>query len=285
MTTPRKRPECRTCGMPMVGHKRPFGYPECPLKTSPKLADDFKDVDHPCVPQIGKPYHFVNPHYVEPFDTFSPPPLDAPSPHRGGSWVSTEPADDIWPAVKHERTLRVERAIPDLESPGHSPPPPQPPSQHQQLTRASPSASSASAATTRLRRSWAGSWADVSLAAASFFRVPRDELATVTQGARMEGLYTGVLRKPRSGACEGERRRYAWYAVVGRDAGLVEHVVELQEKDQIARLAAYGESDEEAPAVPPLVQQGVITTRQMVVCSFMTASFCCTIIWVLLCYA
>lgn len=254
MTTPRKRPECRTCNMPMAGHKRPHGWPVCPPKNSPaKLLDGpkFDDDDELIpVPQIGQYHHYVNPNYRE---TLTPPRESLFGPQRSGTpctWVSTEPADDI-PPVKHERSLhRAEaRHIPDVEITGY------------RLSQVSVASSSCETETPSLRqrRSFYSVLTN-SLPAVSLFAAPRDDIATITQTARMNGLHTGVMRRPRNdvkeeGSSSRVKRNYSWWVLLGKDAVAVEHLIGLQEKSNIAKLEkkATTEPEQEATPTPQVV--------------------------------
>lgn len=234
MTTPRKRPECRTCNTPMAGHKRPDGKPVCPIPSPAKVPNSphkTDDDDDEQVPQIGKFYHFVNPNYRE---SFTPEPVEFGRPQRTGTpctWVSTEPADDI-PSVKHEGTLQRAdaRHIPDIEITGY----------RSSQSSISSSSSMTSTASSRFRRTFYGVLTK-SLPAVSLFAAPRDEIATITQAARMNGLHTGVMRWPRpdvkdeSGSSRS-RRRYSWWVLLGRDPEAVEHLMELQEREDMSRL-------------------------------------------------
>ncbi|KIP07737.1 hypothetical protein PHLGIDRAFT_410817 [Phlebiopsis gigantea 11061_1 CR5-6] len=254
MSTPRKRPECRTCNMPMAGHKRPHGWPVCPPRTSPaKLHDVNKidDDDSVPVPQIGKYWHFINPNYRE---TYSPPPGPSFGPQRSGTpctWVSTEPADDI-PSMKHERTLqRTEaRHIPDVEITGY----------RMSASSIASISSEMSSPSARQRRSFYSVLTN-SLPAVSLFSAPRGDIATITQTARMNGLHTGVMRRPRNEVKEEGssssriRRGHSWWVLLGKDPVAVEHLLDLQEKSNLARLdkQAANETDADTTAPPPTV--------------------------------
>lgn len=235
----------------MAGHKRPNGTPVCPPKSSPaKLPEYPKSDDDDHIPQIGKFYHFVNPNYRE---QLSPQAVEFERARRTGTpctWVSTEPADDI-PSVKHERTLQRADAqhLPDVEITGF----------RSSQSSAGSSISVTSTTSSRFRRNFYSALT-TSVPAVSLFATPRDEISTLTEAARMNGLHAGFMRSPRSevkeeGSGGRVKRLYSWWVLMGKDPVAVEYLLQLQERADIARLdnqptsAPVAASTNEAPAV------------------------------------
>lgn len=227
----------------------------CPPKTSPPKHVDVAKIDDDdpvSVPQIGQYYHFVNPNYREPY---SPPAGPSFGPQRSDTpctWVSTEPADDI-PSMKHERTLqRTEaRHIPEVEITGH----------RMSASSVASVSSNMSTQSSRIRRSFYSILTNT-FPAVSLFTAQRDDITTITETARRNGLHTGVMRRPRNhvkeeGNGSGRvRRGGSWWVLMGKDAVAVEHLLDLQEKSNLARLdkqAAEEEKEAQAVTVPPVV--------------------------------
>ncbi|KAF8872764.1 hypothetical protein BD779DRAFT_328460 [Infundibulicybe gibba] len=61
--TTRKKPHCRTCGLPMAGHKRPYGSPVCP-PSSLSLFDSPQPKEPPITQVVLGPLRYLAP--VEP---------------------------------------------------------------------------------------------------------------------------------------------------------------------------------------------------------------------------
>jgi hypothetical protein len=272
MTPPRKRPECRTCNTPMAGHKRPHGWPVCPSGTSPIRKLDEKDVEE-VIPQIGQIYHWKNANWHENFlEHFTPPP--AVRQQRSGTpntWVSTEPADDIPPSRRstesqetlNPRALVSQRHAEEIESYSSS--------------RASSSATP-STTSSRIRRSFTNILNN-SLPIVSIFSSPRDDVQTITQAARLNGLHTGVMRRPRNEVKEVKDehckarigRRYSWWVLMGRDYNAVEELMGMHERDIMAK------SDDQPQATPAATTMAQPPAIKIEGASMFQMVFCCVV--------
>ncbi|KAI0091842.1 hypothetical protein BDY19DRAFT_927076 [Irpex rosettiformis] len=255
----RKRPRCQKCGNFMAGHKRRNGTIVCPLEQE---CDPFP-VDEPtlissgpscsniplrrevAVPVLeklkaGQVYRYRNPNW-EDETVLSIPYVSRPTPRHSGSpdsWVSTEPADDI-PSmrtyVKQERQLSAVHESDEIEFMMVRPPSVAP--------SASPVESSSASASTRLRRSFS-SILNNSVPILSMFSAQREDVTKITQTARRNGLHTGVMRPPESPIEVKDeddydpppKQRKPLWVIVGKDPMAVEHLLDLQEKDELARI-------------------------------------------------
>lgn len=293
MSPARKRPTCHTCGSPMAGHKRPNGILVCPITVihevepePPKSttnhgcnALDLSSPD-PCSPapspapstsppalrreqSIIIPNHWVNPNFVESphaaASAFRRPAID-----RAGTpntWVSTEPADDI--PVKRERevfeTFDPTETVDDGLFPSGSTAGPSLYA-HTHTNNASASASSSGG----LRRTFTNLLRN-SRPVASLFSTPRDEVDGIAEEARRNGLYTGLIHRPRPSPLEavkeetsvpgalprtpgaragggggrggGLDRASSWWLVLGHSAEAVGHLLDLQDRGTRAKFA------------------------------------------------
>lgn len=260
MSPNRKRPQCHTCNTPMAGHKRPNGAPICPTNAySPPPTDHLHsrgDSQTPSprssrspsrsrsrtptqkrspISHLPKRGRWVNPNFVE------NPPAQYPPSERPGrdtplTWVSTELNEDQ-PLVKHEAESVDPRQSPDVVEyiVGES---------------VSSSSSSSSSAPTRLRRTL--TWLGNSTPLATILSTHRNEITSVTQRARENGLHTALAHFP-SGGVKREpsalQRQSSWWVIIGRDAGAVAHLADLHEKDAIGALD-YGQRNERVGTYP-----------------------------------
>ena len=211
----------------MAGHKRPHGFPVCPPRQSPgPLTGKSREPTPDYIPRIGDTYHLRNPNYIENF-TPSPPPEFTRE--RSGSpctWVSTEPADDIpGPSSIPIDHLRRQRPAQELELAGYAGP------------QASFQAYAAST-TARIGRTLSTFITNHVPPAVTLFSAPRENVQSLTRTARMNGLHTGIMRRPRreGRSPEGIGRRASWWVLMGRDSDAVEHLISLQEQATMARL-------------------------------------------------
>jgi len=238
MSPSRKRPQCQKCGNLMAGHKRPNGIPTCPTDRLPEspvtkspLRREVAVIDYG---RPGEVSHYRNPNWTEP-EAIPMPYIQRPIRHSGtpDSWVSTEPADDIpYLRVKHERMLSVLRESDEVQTMIRP--------SSMASSSGSSVASSTSSTSSRLRRSFT-SILSSSVPLLSVFSAQREDLSRITTAARRNGLHTGVLRPPGTPIVKEEsesgstfRRRF--WVLVGTDPEAVEHIMDLQEKETIARL-------------------------------------------------
>ena len=186
-------------------------------------------------PSVIFPKHYTNPNFVE-----RPPPepvFPARPVERTGTpntWVTTEPADDQVPIkVEPAQEETVDEGLIPAGSPG-------PPS----------IASSGSSSGSRLRRAFTSLLTN-SRPVASLFSVPRNQVNIVTNAARENGLYTGLVEKPRKPRTEVKveevpaaaaprraralGRERSWWVIMGSDAEAVMHLQDLQDKNALAR--------------------------------------------------
>lgn len=252
----------------MEGHKRPNGWPVCPQRSSKSLSST-PEPDGVFIPKIN---HYVNPNFIG--DPASP----LPTARRGHyndrtdtpySWVSTELADDnsVPPTTKTERTLRMRpvggpsspAAGPDLEITG---------------TSSRSSSSGSTSASSRLRRTF-NSLLSNSMPAVSLFSAPREDVGSITQAARQNGLHTGVMRQPTKVKEEGQtssasriERRNSWWVLLGRDPVAVEHLLVLQEQQSMATIDKRPST---VMVAPPEVRIIGMTNFQMVFCTVLGA--------------
>ncbi|KAI0797070.1 hypothetical protein C8Q75DRAFT_743246 [Abortiporus biennis] len=302
MTPARKKPCCQTCGSPMEGHKRPNGSPICPIHNpatdspvginnnrfpSPSIVQnkDGPSASAPpgspsplrresagfIIPTDLGPHGFVhrrNPNWVEPVptrrsDSFHRP--DTPM-----TWVSTEPADDI-PAVKreigqsisanfHNQTRRQSGGVVLAQ-------------QLQQCRSDSISSSSSSSSNSStpsmIYRSLTQALS-TSVPLLSIFRTPMEDVSRVTGEARRQGMYTGLLQRPRrqpplvkredsdegfadmspnGNAINGPQSEML--VVIGQDMGEVMHLIDLQERENIGLLQYKQDGKDMAGSFPP----------------------------------
>ncbi|PCH40978.1 hypothetical protein WOLCODRAFT_69193 [Wolfiporia cocos MD-104 SS10] len=239
----RRRPVCHTCGLPMVGHKRPNGSPVCPDKasaTQPVLERR----------QPSPPSNFVSEtkpssggHQRNPIHVLEPQPTEildqSDDDNRSyASLVPTEPADD-YPSDASEGigdTGDGEKTWEDVEEGQTN-------SVSAVVSQSSVSASLTRSMSTLLRRS---------VPLASIFSTPTHDIPAISQAARRRGLTMGVLRAPPSPHAPGIKtedeeiahgsnlqRQNSWWVVMGRDTDAVAQLLDLHElgaEDQLVGL-------------------------------------------------
>lgn len=274
----------------MAGHKRPNNIPVCPVRQVdfPALEDpppvDFPNfpsspgaVDFPPSPGLepiagpsslnsplrrevavpvlenmksGQAYRYRNPNWEDP----PMPPLPYVPRQRHAdtpdSWVSTEPADDI-PTMSHSRVKR-ERQLSTVQEDDIQFVMMRPPSV------APSSVGSTTSTTTRLRRSFT-SILNNGVPILSMFSARREDVSKITQTARRNGLHTGVMRPPSppieiKDEDEFPPPKKPLWVIVGKDPVAVEHLLDLQERDELIRL------DPTPIAVTPPAPPRVATT-------------------------
>ncbi|THG96361.1 hypothetical protein EW026_g5456 [Hermanssonia centrifuga] len=189
---------------------------------------------------IPRSAHYANPYYVEQ-QPMNPIPVYA-RPDRTGTpstWVSTEPADDI-PPVKPEPVLtgaaarrREEREDDAFTS----------------VSRAWSTTSSTGSSST-LRRGFSNILGNAR-PLVSLFSAPREDVQVITQAARRNGLFTGLIHRPdpppevkqeelsprRNGAAHrGVQRDHSWWIILGQSAEAVGHLLDMQERDEMERV-------------------------------------------------
>ncbi|EKM59487.1 uncharacterized protein PHACADRAFT_250011 [Phanerochaete carnosa HHB-10118-sp] len=243
--------------MPMAGHKRPHGWPICPPRQSPGPGTGKSREPTPdFIPRIGDIYHLKNPNYVDHFPSPSVPEFRR---ERAGSpctWVSTEPADDIpGPSTSPNDHLRRQRPAQEAELIGYTTPQASMPSE-------------TSSTTARIRRTLS-SFITNTVPAVTLFSTPHENVQTLTRTARLNGLYTGIMRRPRSQerrSLESVGRRYSWWVLMGRDPVAVEHLITLQEQQTMSHLEGrYNHSPPSTVAVHP-PSQASLTIVHLVLC-------------------
>lgn len=149
------------------------------------------------------------------------------------------------------------------------------------LVSSSRSSSSAtpSSTSTRIRRSFQNILHG-SLPVVSIFKSSRDEIHTITQAARLNGLHTGVMRRPRREGTEIKEegtitrltRRYSWWVLMGRDVNAVEELMSMHERDIIASKSDPRPQPQMAPEVtmahPPVIKLEGPSMMRMIFCYF-----------------
>ncbi|GJE84878.1 hypothetical protein PsYK624_009540 [Phanerochaete sordida] len=220
----------------MAGHKRPHGWPICPPRQSPGPgAGKSREATPEFVPRIGGTYHFKNPNYIE--SSPEQPPQEYRRERSGSpcTWVSTEPADDIptaGPSTLPNDHLRRQRPAQELEMVNYT------------TSQASVRTTTSSSTTARIRRTLS-SFITSSVPAVTLFSTPRENVQVLTKTARLNGLYTGIMRRPpakEGNSTEGLGRKHSWWVLMGRDADAVEHLMSLQEQQTMARLEGHPSS-------------------------------------------
>lgn len=240
----------------MAGHKRPNGTPVCPKDTDRRSPEENSPVSSPSAssspspPPLRRestvifPKHYENPNFVEQLPP-RPEIYGRPADRVGtpNTWVSTEPADDIF--IKHETMwegIQIE-PVDDGLIPAASPGP------------SSASSSSSSSSASSLRRTFTNILRN-SRPVASLFSAPRDEVDAITQEARQNGLFTGLIHRPRPSivkqepppsppsASTGRRaggleRTTSWWVVLGHSAEAVGHLLDMQDRSQMATVTAH----------------------------------------------
>lgn len=141
-----------------------------------------------------------------------------------------------------------------------------------------------SSTTARIRRTLS-TFITNSVPAVTLFSAPRENVQVLTKTARLNGLYTGIMRKPdakEEQSSEGLGRKHSWWVLMGRDPDAVEHLMNLQERETMARLEGRCNSNAHCTQVAYPPHQTGLTTAQLVVCcfcSFVGGAF----IWLILC--
>ena len=189
-------------------------------------------------PRSSKARRYINPNWEEP--PIQPLPY-VPRPRRGSgtpdSWVSTEPADDIPSShVKLEQPLDIIHESDEIQfmmvrGPSQTP--------------SASSAGSSGSTTMRLRRSFTNILR-TSVPILSMFSAQREDVSTITRTARQNGLHTGVMRPPDSPIevkdeddfSHTPREKKSLWVIVGKDPVAVERLLDLQERDELARIAS-----------------------------------------------
>lgn len=171
------------------------------------------------------PKRYVNPRFNE---NLPPPPVYPTRPlDRTGTpntWVSTEPADDM-PMKQEEIGERYELVDEGLY-PATSPVP-------------SSSQESVTSSSSTIRRTFTSLLCNSS-PVASLFSPPREELDSISREARRNGLYTGLIHRPRQPEPVkqeggGLQRASSWWLILGHSAEAVTHLLEMQDTATMAR--------------------------------------------------
>lgn len=89
-----------------------------------------------------------------------------------------------------------------------------------------------------------------SVALASIFSTPKQDIADVREAAKLSGLHTGLMRSPgarsdgKSTINEFGKRENSWWVVMGKNAEAVKHLVNSQQKGMPGFYHPEKESDE-----------------------------------------
>ncbi|EPS98731.1 hypothetical protein FOMPIDRAFT_1125687 [Fomitopsis schrenkii] len=230
----RRSPQCRTCGEPMAGHKRPHGFPICPEQEDaqaapgPILQRGATIIGrHGFAPEPGVRLplngHWRNPYWVEP----APRIEDDRSSHS--SWVPTD--IDGESAEEESQGGSEGRVLAELNDDGDD------------ARSTSSTASSVSTTLTQLMGN--------SIALASVWSTPTRDIPAIGQAAAKAGVSFGVVsaskyRRGRALKREGSRndadaleRQNSLWVVMGQDKLAVERMIAKAEG------GAEGQEDEE----------------------------------------
>lgn len=225
MAYPRKRPECRTCGAPMAGHKRINGRSVCPdiVLNSPALcSESLKDEDEDLSSPWQGPGQVWRNEYFRETHQEDAVAFARRSPDSPFSWTPTEPDD----TVKREFAPRS-TGFPDRELTAH----------HSSQSLPRRSSSMMSTTSSQLKHTFY-SVLGRHPSAVTVVEVSTEELSTVTRVARMSGFHTGVTRWPSTEVKNegGSHRTRQRAVIIGKDPEVVERWLERDEREELARL-------------------------------------------------
>ncbi|KAH9844348.1 uncharacterized protein C8Q71DRAFT_41127 [Rhodofomes roseus] len=229
--SPRKAPQCRTCGSPMAGHKRPRGKPVCPERGSTPVAPEpipqrgATPRRHSHTPeadfQLPRNGHWRNPHWVSPVREREV----ERSMHS--SWAPTEvDGDSSSSSDEGSQVGNEETVLYDLQD-----------DDDVRSVAAASTTSSRSSASTSSVRSTLSQLVTRSVPMASVWSTPTRDIPAISHAATKAGVSFAVVpapkeRRERSVKPDGSsdhgdalERQNSWWLVMGRDVEAVTRMI------------------------------------------------------------
>ena len=231
----RKKPQCRSCGNPMAGHRRVSGRYMCP--------DDDHDVSDGST------------------KTITPPPRSSPRPRSHPQEQHTQQTPP--PSTRSKQSTNRTPRSKDAKRERTASPAPAPVNKEYHKTQdesfytdddlvGSPVPPQQRAPKLRPTSSIRNLAQRLGAPLASIFTAAKSDIEEVQQEAGRHGLYTGTVYKPRKIKEEESQR----WVVMGRDPDAVDRLVDYQRKDVARQLGLGSRTTTPVPvsgagAIPP----------------------------------